>query len=267
MRDDKLAGQEEAPLYQQLFQQLRDEIIIGSYDAEQVLPSEKQLEDRFGVSRITVRRAVEELERAGLVERARGRATRIADRRTPIFADVDDELANMLATISDLETRLHHFRWTLPEKEVAARLETGRGEKVLWIVRSRARAGQPVMHSTLYLPAWVGEGFQRRDLAGGAIVDLVRRRGIRLASGEQTMSARPAPAEIAGRLEVEVGAPVFFLRRLIRDTEDRPVLFNDVMFRWDMFTYSIALAPGGLRAASARTDMQAPDTGMRLLGS
>lgn len=265
MSDGRTTDPDEAPLYHRLFAQLRGEILAGSYDGARVLPSEKQLEERFNVSRITVRRAVEELERAGLVERARGRATRLADRRSPIFADVDDELANMLATVSELETRLHHFRWISPDKELAARLETGRGEKVLWIVRSRARAGQVVMHSTLYLPSRIGEGFQRQDLAGGAIVDLLRRRGIHLASGEQTMSARPAPQDVSERMDIPTGAPVFFLRRLIRDDEGLPVLFNDVMFRWDAFTYSMVLAPAGLRPHDPENGSREPHAGLQLL--
>ncbi len=241
--DQIVADTGESPLYQRVFDTLREEILNGAYDTERVLPSEKQLEERFGVSRITIRRAVEELARAGLAERAKGRATRIAERRQPILADVDDELANMLAAVSDLETVVHHFRWLPADRKLAETLHVPRGEKVLWIVRSRARKGQPVMHSVLYLPFWVGEGLKRGDLAGGAIVELVRQRGIRLASGEQAMSAAPCPAEVAPRLALEPGAPVFFIRRLIRDAQGRPVLFNDVYFRWDSFAYSMTLEP------------------------
>lgn len=254
----------DSPLYQRVFETLREEILNGQYDADGVLPSEKQLEERFGVSRITVRRAVEELERAGFAERAKGRATRLPERRPAVLADVDDELANLLAAVSDLETSVHHFRWFAATTELAETLNVPRGEKVLWIVRSRAKAGRPVMHSVLYLPLWVGEGLKRADLASAAIVDLVRQRGIRLASGEQTMRAMPCPDDVAPRLGLEPGAPVFFIRRLICDETGRPVLFNDVCFRWDCFAYSMTLEPSRPRARDGEAAPK-PGNGLRLL--
>ena len=242
---DQLAAAEAGPLYQQLFSTLRDEIAAGLYDLDGVLPSEKQLEERFGVSRITVRRAVEELERAGLAERAKGKATRLTERHPPMLADVDDELANMLAAISDLETSLHHFRWLRAEREISAALAVPEDEKLLWIVRTRSREGRPVMHSVLWLPHWVGEGLSRADLTSGPIVDLVRARGIRLTGGEQRMRAAPCPKDIAPHLSLEAGDPIFFIRRLLRAEDGRPVMFNDASFRWDSFAYNMTLKPAG----------------------
>lgn len=262
--DQIVPDTDEGPLYQRVFNTLREEILSGLYDAESVLPSEKQLEERFGVSRITIRRAVQELEGAGLAERAKGRVTRLPERRAPILADVDDELANMLAAVSDLETSVHHFRWLAANKELADTLQIPRGEKILWIVRSRARKGQPVMHSVLYLPLWAGQGLSRDDLVSKPIVELVRQRGIRLASGEQTMSAAPCPEDVAPRLGLAPGDPVFFIRRLIRDANDRPVLFNDVCFRWDSFVYSMALEPGRPRVREADRGQVLGD-GLRML--
>lgn len=246
---DQTAAELEGPLYFQLFNTLKEEILAGQYDSSGVLPSEKQLEERFGVSRITVRRAVEELERAGFAERAKGRATRLTERHPPMLADVDDELANMLAAISDLETCLHHFRWLTAGRNICAALDVALSEKILWIVRTRSRQNQPVMHSVLWLPEWVGKGLTRGDLAAGTIVGLVRARGIKLTSGEQSMRAQPCSKDVAARLGIKEGEPVFFIRRLIRAADGRPVMFNDVTFRWDAFTYDMALEParGGAR--------------------
>ncbi len=262
---DYAVPQAGGPLYQQVFSTLRDEILAGSYDAEHVLPSERQLEERFGVSRITIRRAVEELERAGLAERAKGRVTRIIERRPPIFADLDDELANMLAAVSDLETSVHHFRWVPADKFLAATLQVPYGEKVLWIVRTRNRDGRPVMHSVLHLPRWVGEGLKRAELEAVAIVELVRRRGIRLASGEQTMRAAPCPENLASRLDLQTGEPVFLIRRLIRNDAGRPVMFNDASFRWDCFAYSLVLEPTRAYLPASATGEAWGGSGLKLL--
>jgi GntR family transcriptional regulator len=231
------------PLYQQIFDVLRDEILAGTYDHDRALPSDKQLEERFRVSRITIRRALDELARGGLVDRAKGRATRVTERAAPIFADVDDELANMLAMISNLKIKVINFRWIPADAFIAERLRLETGEKLLWITRLRSGDGGPVMHSSLHLPRWAGEGFTREELAQGQIVNLLRQRGVELARAEQAMSAAPCPDGIAARLNLEPGAPIFFILRVIYDAQGRPAMFTDVSFRWDCFTYNMTLEP------------------------
>jgi GntR family transcriptional regulator len=241
--DISLEERTKDPLYQQIFDVLRDEILAGTYDHDRALPSEKQLEERFRVSRITIRRAIDELARGGLVDRAKGRATRVTERPAAIFADVDDELANMLAVISNLKIKVINFRWIPADAFVAERLRMETGEKLLWITRLRSGDSGPVMHSSLHLPRWAGEGFTREDLAQGQIVTLLRQRGVDLASAEQTLSAAPCPDGIAARLNLEPGAPIFFIRRVIYDSQGRPAMFTDVSFRWDCFTYHMNLEP------------------------
>jgi GntR family transcriptional regulator len=255
------------PLYHRIFKQLQDEILAGAYDAEAALPSDKQLEDRFGVSRITIRRALDELARLGLVSRAKGKATGIADRRQPIFADVDDELGNMLAAISNLRTKVIRFRWLKADAFLADKLHVPEREKVLGIARLRSRPTGPVMFSSLYLPHWAAEGLTRDDMADHAIVDLLRERGVVLTSGEQTMRALPCEPELARHLGLEAGDPIFFIRRLIRDAHHRPVMFNDVSFRWDCFVYNMILEPTRQSAIGklSPANLAMPASGLQLL--
>jgi GntR family transcriptional regulator len=255
------------PLYHRIFQTLQEEILAGAYDAEAALPSDKQLEARFGVSRITIRRALDELARLGLVSRAKGKATSVPDRRAPIFADVDDELGNMLAAISNLRTKVINFRWRRADAVLADKLHVPEREKLLWIARLRSRPSGPVMFSSLYLPLWAAEGLTREDLAAHAIVDLLRERGVVLTSGEQTMRALACAPDLARHLGLLAGEPIFFIRRLIRDAQHRPVMFNDVSFRSDCFAYNMILEPTRQSAAGrqAATGPARPATGLQLL--
>lgn len=257
------------PLYHRIFSQLRDEILAGVYDAEAALPSDKQLEDRFGVSRITIRRALDELARLGLVNRAKGKATGVPDRRLPIFADVDDELGNMLAAISNLRTKVISFRWRQADAFLADKLHVPEREKLLRIARLRSRPSGPVMFSWLYLPRWAAEGLTREDMAAHAIVDLLRERGVVLTSGEQTMRALPCEPELAQHLGLSPGDPIFFIRRLIRDAHHRPVMFNDVAFRWDCFVYNMILEPTrqSVTGKLTPTNLALSASGLQLLGT
>jgi GntR family transcriptional regulator len=255
------------PLYHRIFETLRQEILAGAYDAEAALPSDKQLEDRFGVSRITIRRALDELARLGLVSRAKGKATRVADRRAPIFADVDDELGNMLAAISNLRTKVINFRWRRADSMLAERLHVPEREKLLWITRLRSRPAGPVMFSSLYLPLWAAAGLSREDLAMHPIVELLRARGVVLTSGEQTMRASACGSELARHLGLAAGEPIFFIRRLIRDAQHRPVMFNDVSFRADCFVYNMVLEPTreGAAGKPAAAQPARPASGLQWL--
>jgi GntR family transcriptional regulator len=255
------------PLYHRIFKQLQDEILAGAYDADAALPSDKHLEDRFGVSRITIRRALDELARLGLVSRAKGKATSVPDRRQPIFADVDDELGNMLAAISSLRTKVIRFRWLKADAFLADKLHVPERDKLLGIARLRSRPSGPVMFSSLYLPHWAAKGLTREDLAAHAIVDLLRERGVVLTSGEQTMRAVPCGPDLARHLGLGAGDPIFFIRRLIRDANHRPVMFNDVSFRWDCFVYNMILEPTRQSAAGkpAPSNLGTPANGLQFL--
>jgi GntR family transcriptional regulator len=232
------------PLYHQVFTTLRDEIFAGRYDQAEVLPSEKKLEQRFRVSRITVRRSLEELSRAGLIERSKGRGTKVMlDRRPPIVVDVDDEITNMIATMSNLRTRIIKFAWITPSTDLADTLQLANGEKVLWITRLRKRKGKPVVHTTVHVPEHIGRKVSREDLKSTPIVDVLRRHDFRAASAEQVMSAAPCPPSLAKLLDLAPGAPIFRILRLLRDAQGQPLLFNEVAFRWDCFSYRLSLKP------------------------
>src|SRR5258708_2858375 len=78
------------PLYQQIFEVLRDKIYGGEYEIDSFLPSEQEIAEFFRVSRITAKRALDEMANAGLAVRLHGRGTRvcITPRRTRVHGDV-----------------------------------------------------------------------------------------------------------------------------------------------------------------------------------
>src|ERR1700722_17582957 len=106
---------QQLPLYQIIFQSLRDEILSGRYDAEGALPSELSLDQRYKVSRITIRRACDELERAALIERSKGRSAKLLPRLSPVVRDVRQELEMHRAEGLDMRPKVLHFAWVIPD--------------------------------------------------------------------------------------------------------------------------------------------------------
>ncbi|MCW2306883.1 GntR family transcriptional regulator [Rhodobium gokarnense] len=230
-----------APLYRQVMQTLRGEIMADAHGELGILPSESALIERFGVSRITVRRAIEELEREGLVIRSRGRATRIVQNSEPTVVDLTQEIEGLLAQGADMTVRVLEYRWQAPPPDVAEALDVSRRARTLWIRRLRSRQGQPVVHTSVHLPERLGELVTEEELSRHQLVDILRSRGQVAASAEQTMRAAPCPDELAPLLGLAPRSPIFILFRLVYGIDEKPMLMLRSSFRWDSFCYRMSL--------------------------
>jgi len=229
------------PLYARVYQSLRDEILSDRYPVGGALPSEYMLEQRFLVSRITVRRALEELERAGLIERSQGRSATILPRPPPLVVDVGQAIASVLAENADTRPRILSFRWIRPEADLAETLNVEAESRVLWVTRLRRRMGQPVSHTSVHMPEHIGRDMSEEVLDRLHLLDVLKSRGHVVDSAEQLLSAAPAPPGIAKLLDLPPGGPIFSLRRLMRDAEGRPILVLHASMRWDRFSYRLSL--------------------------
>jgi GntR family transcriptional regulator len=243
------------PLYARVFQSLRDEILSDRYPLGGALPSEYTLERRFLVSRITVRRALEELERAGLIERSQGRTATILPRPEPLVVDVARALDAHLAQSADMRPRVLSFRWIRPEAELADTLAVAPDSRVLWVTRLRRRLGQPVSHTSVHMPEPIGREISEEALNQYQLIEILRCRGHVADTADQLLSAAPAPPGIAKLLDLAPGAPIFSMRRHMRDAAGRPILLLHASMRWDRFSYRLALRqtrPAADAAAAAQ---------------
>ena len=239
----RMKGQQPSgpPLYARVYQSLRDEILSDRYPVGGPLPSEYTLEQRFQVSRITVRRALEELERAGLIERGQGRNASILPRPAPLVVDVGQAMATVQAENADMRPRILSFRWIRPEADLAETLQVAPDSRVLWVTRLRRRLGQPVSHTSVHMPEHIGRDMSEEVLDRLQLIDVLKSGGHVAASAEQLLSAAPAPPGIAKLLDLPPGAPIFSLRRLMRDAEGRPILVLHASMRWDRYSYRLSL--------------------------
>jgi GntR family transcriptional regulator len=246
----KLQQHSGPPLYARVYQSLRDEILSDRYAVGGALPSEYTLEKRFLVSRITVRRALEELERAGLIERSQGRSATILPRPAPLVVDVGEAIESVLAEAGDMRPRILSFRWIRPEPDLARTLEVDPDSRVLWVTRLRRRMGQPVSHSSVHMPEHIGCEMSEEVLDRVHLLEVLKNGGHVADSAEQLLSAAPAPPGIAKLLDLSPGAPIFSMRRLMRDGQGRPILLLHASMRWDRFSYRLSLrqtkAAGGM---------------------
>lgn len=215
-----------APMHHQLFAVLRSAIMSGRFAYGETLPSEETLRETYDVSRTTVRRALLSLEQEGLIERRQGRGTRVV-----FSGDSGAAVSRMSSYIEGIgrldrksTMRLHAFEFVRPSAEVREAL--GPGELVLRIVRVRSLDDRPLWHLTNFMPEILGRALDRALIETNTLFEALRLAGSPCHHAEELIGATLADPEIAGLLEINVGAPLLESSRVMVDAQDRPISFQ-----------------------------------------
>jgi GntR family transcriptional regulator len=237
-------GRLPTPLYHQIYLILRDKICDGSYANDDLLPSEHELARQYAVSRITAKRALDELALGGLAVRARGRGTRVqfAAPLPPVRASVEGLLENLLMMGLKTEVELLDFAYQPATPEVAAALDCGIGEAVQRAVRLRHIKGEPFSHLTTHVPEAIGRSYSRRDLASKPLLTLLERSGVIVGRAEQVISATLADTQVGPLLRVAVGSALLRITRIVYDQASLPVEFITGLYRPDRYQYKMMLS-------------------------
>src|SRR5258708_28131697 len=143
------------PLYHQVYLVLRDKIVSGAYGADGLLPGEPALVQQFGVSRITVKRALNDLAAEGFVRRRRGLGTRVvsAGAGKPRAAHMAGLIENLIIMGVAADGRLTEFAYVLPPDDARRGLGLPRGARAQRAARVRSHAGVPVLDLPNPVPA------------------------------------------------------------------------------------------------------------------
>ncbi len=240
------------PKYHQIYLVLREQLAEGRFAAG--LPGEVALAAQFGVARITVRKALEQLAAEGLIERARGRGTvprapAANEPRVPDRMHLTGLLENIVSM--GLRTKVRVLSCdVLPAPEaVAQALQLAAGTPVQKAVRVRSTKEGPLSLITTHVPAALAQGFGRKELATKPILILLEESGVRIGRAVQTISARLADAAVAKELGISVGSALLAVTRLIHDENDRPVQWLHGLYRPDRYQYQMQLSRvGGIDA-------------------
>lgn len=240
------------PKYHRVYLVLRQQLEEGRF--ADGLPGEHALVEEFGVARVTVRRALEQLASEGRITRHPGRATLPvsakgaagtpepqASARTSL-GGLFENLVSMGLHTSVQVVSLETLRAPAPVAD-ALRLEAE--AKVQKAVRVRSTREGPLSSITTWVPVAVAAPFTRKQLSNKPILVLLEEAGVKVGRAEQTLTAVLADAEVAARLDVPVGAALLAVRRLIFDTDERPVQWLHGLYRPDRYEYQMQLSRVG----------------------
>ena len=237
------------PKYHRIYLVLREQLQEGRFDAG--LPGELALVQQFSVARVTVRRALEQLAREGLISREPGRGTRpigppLVQAGTaanePMRTQLTGLLENLVSMGMRTSVKVLAVETVSASDAVAAALRIAQGDRVQKAVRVRSTRAGPLSHITTYVPEQVARPFGRRELLRKPILVLLEEAGVKVGRAVQTISARLADAEIAGHLDLAVGSALLAVRRLIYDEQERPVQWLHGLYRPDRYEYEMQLS-------------------------
>lgn len=224
------------PRYHQIAEALRQRIRDGVLAPGERLPNQRRLAQEFGVTLMTLRQALEGLERDGLIVRRHGLGTFVA------APSIDYDILALRRFAGDLTalgeqvtTRVLQTRFLPADRRAAAALAVGPQARVLMLERLRLVDGHPMSLQRSFLPTALGEEVLKADLTTTPLRQVLEYKlGLTLTRARETVAAIRLPAREARELGCRPGVPAFQSERT-SFAGSRPVVFDRVFIPGDRF--------------------------------
>jgi GntR family transcriptional regulator len=230
------------PLYHQIFEQLRNAVLAGEFADQSYLPSEQEISQRFGVSRITAKRSLDEMAAAGLAVREQGRGTRVnsAPGRTVVRGGISSLVQSLHANARH-SVKLIDFGYVHPPAEIADILGLDRKAEVQRAIRVWNGPNGPFSHLTTFVPADIGRRWTKNDLQSKPLISLLESGGLRVGRAQEQITATLADRDTAERLLVKRGEPLLMIVRTVFDLEGTAVEHIIALYPPSRYQYLVSL--------------------------
>jgi GntR family transcriptional regulator len=230
------------PLYYQVFGVLRQRMIDGVYPPGHRLVSEDELAAEFGVSRATVRQAVGELVREGVVSRQQGRGTFV---NASVAHSLGLRFRGSLRDLISETTRAGILRVEVQrDAPVQQRIAEALGLEVpraTVVRRTRTMDHRPFAYTVNHLPPPLNDLISEKELKRVGMMTLLEQKGIVFGGATQSIRAQLADVQVSRALDVEFGAPVLFVERLLLKKDGQPCEFVQSWYRGDIYEFRVHL--------------------------
>ncbi len=224
------------PLWQQVLNDLERRIASG--DIVDRFPTDKELTEEYGVSRHTVREAVQRLRARGLVDRHRGRGSFLTD---GVLTQPLGGLYSLFRAVEEagLEQRSEVLYLGVDhDPEIAARLGLPPKAELVRLERIRFAGGEPLAVDDAWLPADIGRQVLDVDFTRAALYDVLQElSAVQLTSADETLTPVVPDAELATLLQLDEGEALLRVDRLARSGQ-RPVEYRTTLIRGQRFRYT-----------------------------
>ncbi len=230
------------PLYHQLEKRIREQIESGEYSKGDVFPTEKQLQEIYDVSRVTVRQAISSLVNDRYLECYRGIGTIV------VFEKIDENLKRVISFSEEMkqhgiimQTSYCVFSKEKASKVAALNLGIREQEKCYKLVRVRCVKDSPIVYSITYLNG-KRDYPVHNELYKNSLYQLLKEEyGVQIVKGQDTLEAVSASKEISEMLQIKAGTPVFKRTRKTFENESEIIEYSVCYYPGDKYKYSVDL--------------------------
>lgn len=232
------------PLYFQLKNIILDEIRKGGYREGDLIPTEKEIGDAFGLSRTTIRQAITELVSEGRLYRVKSKGTFVAKEK--LKQDFIKRLETFDDTIRRLgkepSTKVLELKAVKAPEEVAEKLKLGRSGKCVYLSRIRYADSEPNVLVRTWLPFDRCRFVLENDLERKSLYRVLSaREETRIAHINRVMEALPATAEDARMLDLKTGEPIHFFTSVGFNAKEEPIEYSLAKYRGDRNRFEVDL--------------------------
>lgn len=231
------------PLYIQIKDILRSKIIDGTYQAHQKIPSESEMMKSFGVSRITVRQAINDLQKEGLLFKIHGKGSFVSK---PKASQELTHLQGFGEAMHLLGHETHadvlHFGLIKASTAIAPKIGVKKEELITEIKRVRYLNYEPISVDYSYLKSDIGSQLSQKSLRNRDLFSLLENDlGLILESADLEIDATFTTNEIAKFLKMEVDSPILRIKR-ITYSSGKPLLFDCLHYPPETFKYRLKIS-------------------------
>ncbi len=230
------------PLHLQVEEMLRKLIEQPEYQNGKLLPNEVHIARKLGISRNTVRQAANKLVHEQLLVRKKGVGTKVVKNNITTklnkwtsFTHEMDEKGVVFKNYSIKVTAV------VPDKEICSLFNINPKTKVIKLERLRGLNKGPVVYFISYFHPRIGLT-EKEDFSKPLYETLEKDHHVSVAVSKEGISAIIANKKLAEKLNIKIGDPILFRKRVVCDPGDRPIEYNIGYYRADSFTYTIDIA-------------------------
>ncbi|MBS4210147.1 GntR family transcriptional regulator [Bacillus sp. FJAT-50079] len=235
--------QSKLPLHFQIYEDIKGKIESKKLQAGDKIPSEKELQTLYDVSRITVRRAIHDLENEGFVKKSQGKGTIVCStkqkydlKRLSSFSEDVKEHGEISSSI------IREFKIVKADHKTAYSLGILEGEEVYYLERSRLSGDTVVGLHKAFIKKTDEISLDRLEFdETTSLYERLKMKGIQLKYANEILEAQMPDKEIKKGLGMKDNIPIFFKERITYDTSGVPIEFVKMYYRSDVYQYKVTL--------------------------
>lgn len=231
------------PIYYQMIQFIKSQLENHVWNEDDMIPSERELCEKYEISRMTVRQAIESLVHEGILYRKRGIGTFVSQQKIDqVLVKPTNFTTDMLNIGMKPSSKILECKVVPAPEDTARLLEIGAGEEIIELYRLRLANDKPMAIEQAYIVFGLAKNILKTNMTNKSLYAMLREEcSLDIALAKQTIQIAFSDQEYSGILDVKLDSPVFLMDRVDYLSDKRPIEYVKSYYRADRFKFTVEL--------------------------